>query len=51
MSYATQDEAGSAAIRTVELDSGVLNGAGVQHREVQGHETKLFLSYFKGGVQ
>jgi len=49
--YCAQDEAGTAAMRTVELDSGVLGGAGIQHREVQGHETKLFCSYFKGGVQ
>ncbi|XP_019871935.2 actin depolymerising venom protein gelsolin 1 [Aethina tumida] len=49
-SETSQDEAGSAAILTVQLDEQ-LGGDPVEYREVQEHESQLFLSHFKNGVR
>ena len=41
----SQDEYGTAAYKMIEADES-LGGAAIQHREVQGHESALFSSYF-----
>lgn len=46
------DEQGAAALKVVELDAQ-LGGAGVQSREVQGHESAGFVGLFRnsGGIE
>jgi len=44
----SQDEAGTAAYKTVELDD-FFDGAPIQHRECSGFESQTFLSFFNPG--
>jgi len=48
--HTTQDEAGTAAYKTVELDDR-LGGAAPQSRETQGNESKAFVALFPNGVK
>ncbi|NXO09362.1 VILI protein, partial [Oriolus oriolus] len=45
----SQDEQGAAAMYVTQLDTA-LGGSPVQHREVQGHESETFQSYFRNGI-
>jgi len=46
----TTDESAIAAYKSVELDEH-LGGTPIQHREVQGQESKRFQAYFKKGLR
>ncbi|XP_062873588.1 gelsolin b [Trichomycterus rosablanca] len=46
----TIDEGAAAAIFTVQMDD-YLGGTPVQYREVQGHESRTFVGYFKSGLK
>ncbi|XP_063692078.1 gelsolin-like protein 2 [Bolinopsis microptera] len=47
--YSTQDEYGTVAYKTVELDT-FHNDKPVQHREIQSNESTMFSSYFPNGI-
>lgn len=46
----SQDESGAAAILAVQMDDH-LEGAPLQYREVQDHESNTFTGYFKSGLK
>ncbi|KAM9163544.1 villin-like protein [Pangshura tecta] len=45
----SQDEQGAAAFYITQIDD-MLGGSPVQHREVEGHESEAFKSYFRSGI-
>uniref|UniRef100_A0A8B9QDK6 Villin like n=1 Tax=Apteryx owenii TaxID=8824 RepID=A0A8B9QDK6_APTOW len=45
----SQDEQGAVALYVIQMDDA-LGGNPVQHREVQGHESETFQSYFRNGI-
>lgn len=45
----SQDEQGAVALYVTQLDNA-LRGNPVQHREVEGHESETFQSYFRNGI-
>ena len=49
-SKSSQDEYGVAAYKANELDD-LLDDTPVQHREVQNHETEMFMKCFKDGIR
>jgi gelsolin len=52
-SDSSQDEYGTAAYKTVELDDFINGSTGsdpVQHREIEGHESPEFLALFPKGI-